>query len=95
MQTVYKDETITIAANQDGYLLSNFQYALSDLSDGFWFERCAALYWHVNVRDREFFSPHHVTLPNEMSGSEPPREITYHFGMFQSFQKFLNRSERD
>src|SRR5262249_49672803 len=75
MQTMYKDEAITIAPNQDRYLLSDFQHALGDLSDGFWFERCAALYWHVNVRDREFFSPHHVTLPNEMSGAAPPRNL--------------------
>jgi hypothetical protein len=80
MQTVYKDKAITIAANQDRYLLSNFQYALSDLSDGFRFERCAALYRHVDVRDRKFFSPHHVTFPNGTSGSAPPREIIYHFG---------------
>jgi hypothetical protein len=63
MQTVYEDKAITIAANQDRYLLSNFQYALSDLSDGFRFERCAALYRHVDVCDRKFFSPHHGTPP--------------------------------
>jgi hypothetical protein len=69
-----------IAPNQDRYLLSDFQYALGNLSDGFRFERCATLYRHVDVRDREFFSPHHVTFPNRTSGSTPAREIIYHFG---------------
>jgi hypothetical protein len=92
MQTLYKDEAITIAPNLDGYLLSDFQHTLGDLSDGFWLERCATLYRYVDVCDCEFFSPHHGTFPNGMLGSAPPREITYHFGMFQSFQKFLNRS---
>ena len=41
MQTLYKDEAITIAPNLDGYLLSDFQHTLGDLSDGFWLERCA------------------------------------------------------
>src|SRR5215831_18432240 len=27
------------------------------------FERCAAFYRHVDVRDRKFFSPHHGTSP--------------------------------
>jgi hypothetical protein len=44
MQTLYKDEAVTIAPNLDGYLLSDFQYTLGDLSDGFWLERCATLY---------------------------------------------------
>ena len=34
MQTVYKNKAIIIAPNQDGYVLSDFQYALGDLSDG-------------------------------------------------------------
>jgi hypothetical protein len=79
MQTLYKDEAITIAPNQDGDFLSDFQNTLGDLADGFWFQRCATLYRHVDVRYRKFFSPHHVTSPNGMSGREPPREITYHF----------------
>jgi hypothetical protein len=41
MQTVYEDEAITIALNQDGRLLPDFQYTLRDLLDGLWFERCA------------------------------------------------------
>jgi hypothetical protein len=44
-------------------LLSDFQHALGDLSDGFWLERCATLYRNVDVRDRKFFSAHHVTSP--------------------------------
>jgi hypothetical protein len=67
MQTLYKDEAVTIAPNLDGYLLSDFQYTLGDLSDGFWLKRCATLYRYVDVRDREFFSPHHGsshTLPH-------------------------------
>src|SRR4029077_20317533 len=92
MQTLYKDEAITIAPNLDGYLLSDFQHTLGDLSDGFWLERCATLYRYVDVRDREFFSPHHGTFPRGMLGSALPKEITYHIGIFQSFQKFLNRS---
>jgi hypothetical protein len=65
MQTLYKDEAITIAPNLDGYLLSDFQHTLGDLSDGFWLERCATLYRYVDVRDRKFFSPHHFTFPIE------------------------------
>ena len=49
MQPMYKDEAITIAPNQDGCLLSDFQYTLRDLLDGLWLERCAALYRHVDV----------------------------------------------
>jgi len=52
MQTMYEDEAITIRPDQDGYLLY-----------GLWFERCAAFYRHVDVRDRKFFSPHHGTSP--------------------------------
>src|SRR5262249_32360765 len=63
MQTVYEDEAITIAPHQDGSLLSDFQNTLRDLLDGLWFERCAALYRHVDVRDRKFFPPHHGTSP--------------------------------
>jgi hypothetical protein len=51
MQTVYEDEAITIPPNQDGYLLSDFQHTLGDLLNGLWFERCAAFYRHVDVRD--------------------------------------------
>jgi hypothetical protein len=51
MQTMYEDEAITIRPNQDGYLLSDFQYTLGDLLNGLWFERCAAFYRHVDVRD--------------------------------------------
>src|ERR1700745_1789929 len=76
MQTLYKDEAITIAPNLDGYLLSDFQHTLGDLSDGFWLERCATLYRYVDVRDREFFSPHHGTFPRGMLGSALPKEIT-------------------
>src|SRR4029077_19390789 len=67
MQTLYKHEAITIAPNLDGYLLSDFQHTLGDLSDGLWLERCATLYRYVDVRDREFFSPHRSsshTLPH-------------------------------
>jgi hypothetical protein len=39
MQPVYEDEAITIAPNQDGCLLSDFQYTLRDLLDGLWLER--------------------------------------------------------
>jgi hypothetical protein len=39
---MYEDEAITIRPNQDGYLLSDFQYTLGDLLNGLWFERCAA-----------------------------------------------------
>jgi hypothetical protein len=49
---MYEDEAITIRPDQDGYLLY-----------GLWFERCAAFYRHVDVRDRKFFSPHHGTSP--------------------------------
>ena len=35
MQTMYEDEAITIRPNQDGYLLSDFQYTLGDLLNGF------------------------------------------------------------
>src|SRR6516165_3753153 len=63
MQTMYEDEAITVRPNQDGYLLSDFQYTLGDLLNGLWFERCAAFYRHVDVRDRKFFSPHHGTSP--------------------------------
>jgi hypothetical protein len=63
MQTMSEDEAITIPPNQDGYLLFDFQHTLGDLLDGLWFERCAAFYRHVDVRDRKFFSPHHGTSP--------------------------------
>jgi hypothetical protein len=63
MQTLHKDEAITIAPNLDGYLLSDFQHTLGDLPDDFWLERCATLYRYVDARDREFFSPQHFTLP--------------------------------
>src|SRR5215471_8121420 len=52
-----------VRPNQDGYLLSVFQHTLRDLLNGLWFERCAAFYRHVDVRDRKFFSPHHGTSP--------------------------------
>ena len=39
MQTVYEDEAITIAPNQDGCSLSDFQYTLRALLDGLWLER--------------------------------------------------------
>ena len=39
MQPVCEDEAITIAPNQDGRLLSDFQYTLRDLLDGLWLER--------------------------------------------------------
>jgi hypothetical protein len=39
MQPVCEDEAITIAPNQDGCLLSDFQYTLRDLLDGLWLER--------------------------------------------------------
>jgi hypothetical protein len=55
MQTLYKDEAITIAPNLDGYLLSDFQHTLGDLSDGFWLERCATLYRYVDARDSRIF----------------------------------------
>ena len=71
MQTLYKDEAITIAPNLDGYLLSDFQHTLGDLSDGFWLERCATLYRYVDVRDREFFSPSSWFL------SHPPAHTVY------------------
>ena len=48
MQTLYKDEAITIAPNLDGYLLSDFQHTLGDLSDGFWLERCATMFAIAN-----------------------------------------------
>jgi hypothetical protein len=54
MQPVCEDETITIAPNLDGCFLSDFQHTLRDLLDDLWFERCAALYWYVDVRDRNF-----------------------------------------
>jgi len=63
MQTVYEDEAVTIASNQDGCLLSDFKDTLCDLLDCLWLERCTALYRHVDVRDRKFFSPHHGTSP--------------------------------
>src|SRR5262249_22776687 len=63
MQTMYEDEAITVRPNQDGYLLSDFQHTLGDLFNGLWFERCAAFYRHVDVRDRKFFSPHHGRFP--------------------------------
>ena len=44
MQTVYEDEAITIAPNQDGCLLSDFKDTLCDLLDCLWLERCTALY---------------------------------------------------
>src|SRR6516225_2567909 len=58
MQTFYEDEAITIRPNQDGHLLSDFQHTLGDFLNNLWFERCAAFYRHVDVRDRKFFSPH-------------------------------------
>ena len=73
MQTLYKDEAITIAPNLDGYLLSDFQHTLGDLSDGFWLERCATLYRYVDARDREFFSPHHFTFPIECQAARQQR----------------------
>src|SRR5438552_12074596 len=63
MQTFYEDEAITIRPNKDGHLLSDFQHTLGDLLNNLWFERCAAFYRHVDVRDRNFFSPHHGTSP--------------------------------
>jgi hypothetical protein len=65
MQTFYEDEAITIRPNQDRHLLSDFQHTLGDLLNNLWFERFAAFYRHVNVRDRELFSPHHYTSPKE------------------------------
>jgi hypothetical protein len=56
VQTVYQDEAITIAPNQDWGLLPDIQHTLRDLLDDFWFERCSAFYRHVDVRDRKFFS---------------------------------------
>src|SRR5262249_29592556 len=58
-----QDEAITIAPHQYGCFLSDFQNTLRALLDGLWFERCATLYRHVDVRDRKFFSPHHGTSP--------------------------------
>jgi hypothetical protein len=55
MQTLYKDEAITIAPNLDGYLLSDFQHTLGDLSDGFWLERCATLYRYVECSRSRIF----------------------------------------
>jgi hypothetical protein len=55
MQTVYEDEAVTIAPNQDGCLLSNFQHTLRNLLDCVRFERCATFDRHVDVRDRKFF----------------------------------------
>ena len=66
MQTVDENQAVTIAPNEDGCLLSDFQYTLRDLLDGLWLERCAALYRHVDVRDRKSFSPHHGTSPKNM-----------------------------
>jgi hypothetical protein len=63
MQTMYEDEAITIAPNQNGCLLSDFQHTLRDFSDDLWFERCAALYRHVDVPDRKFFPPHRDAPP--------------------------------
>src|SRR5207248_6675232 len=65
MQTFYEDEAITIRPNKDGHLLSDFQHTLGDLLNNLWFERCAAFYRHVDVRDRKLFSPHHCTSPKE------------------------------
>src|SRR5262249_61386237 len=65
MQGFYEDEAITIRPNQDGHLLSDFQHTLGDLLNNLRFERCAAFYRHVDVRDRKFFSPHHCASPKE------------------------------
>jgi hypothetical protein len=86
MQALYKDEAVTIAPNLDRYLLSDFQHALGDLSDGFWLERCATLYWYVDVRDRKFFSPHHVTFPINVGQRATKGNI------LALREKFLNRS---
>src|SRR5262245_61558554 len=63
MQTMYEDKAITVRPNQDGCLLSVFEYTFGDLLNVLWFEHCAAFYRHVDVRDRKFFSPHHGTSP--------------------------------
>jgi hypothetical protein len=92
MQTVYEDEAITIAPNQDGCLLSNFKHTLRDLLDGLWFERCAALDRHVDVPDRKFFSLHHGTSPKSAKENilsprmdsvlpEIPEPTRRHFGV--------------
>src|SRR6516165_5787571 len=60
-----RGRAITIRPNQDGHLLSDFQHTLGDLLNNLWFERCAAFYRHVDVRDRKFFSPQHCTSPKE------------------------------
>src|SRR6516164_6102852 len=65
MQTFHEDEAITIRPNQDGHLLSDFQHTLGDFLNNLGFERCAAFYRHVDVRDRKFFSPHHWASPKE------------------------------
>jgi hypothetical protein len=44
MQPVDEDQTITLAPNQDGCLLSDFKNTLCDLLDGLWLQRCTALY---------------------------------------------------
>jgi hypothetical protein len=56
MQTVYEDEAIAIAPQQDGCLLSDFQNTLRDLLDGLWFERCAALYARRCSRSQIFLA---------------------------------------
>src|SRR5260370_34866037 len=61
-QTVRRQSDHHRAALGGWCLLSDFQNTLRDLFDGLWFERCAALYRHIDHRDRKFFPPHHGTV---------------------------------
>src|SRR3981189_1793012 len=71
VQALHQHETVAVAPHQDRTLLPGLQDALGKLLHGRGLERRAALYRHIDVGDREFFTLHHGRSSGEVAGASP------------------------
>jgi hypothetical protein len=63
VQTVHEDETLAIATDLDWGRLPDLKHTFGNLSHSVRPKRRAALYRHVDFRDRQPFASHHGPAP--------------------------------